>query len=242
MNKIIKAVIVDDEKLARQDLISILKDFPEIEIVGEAGNVNDANELFERLNPDLIFLDIQMPGKSGFELLADIKINAAVIFVTAYDEYAIRAFEVNAQDYLLKPVNKERLALAIEHLRLRSTMDDESLLKKLDYNDNIFLMVNNIYQFVKVNSIVKINSAGNYSEIYTNSKLKGLILKSMREWELRLPANHFVRVHRNAIVNLEYVDHIEDWFNYSYHIYIRGLEKPVVMSRRYASKLKEQMA
>jgi two-component system, LytTR family, response regulator len=242
MNKTIKTVIVDDEKLARQDLRAILKDFPEIEIIGEAGNTTEASQLVEKVNPDLIFLDIQMPGKSGFELLEDIKTNAAIIFVTAFDEYAIRAFEVNAQDYLLKPVNKERLSLAIEHLKLKTTTDDETLFKKLDYDDNIFLMVNNIYQFVKVNSIIKINSAGNYSEIYTSSKLKGLILKSMREWELRLPLNHFVRVHRNAIVNLEYVDHIEDWFNYSYHIYIKGLEKPVVMSRRYASKLKEQMA
>ncbi len=242
MKKLLRTIIVDDEKLARQDLRAMLSDFPEIEVLGEAGNAEEANLLIDKINPDLIFLDIQMPGKSGFELLDHIKTNAKIIFVTAYDEYAIRAFEVNAQDYLLKPVNKERLALAIEHLRLKTTADEEELIKKLDYNDNIFLMVNNVYQFIKVNSIIKINSAGNYSEIYTSSKLKGLILKSMREWELRLPTNHFVRIHRNAIINLEYVDHIEDWFNYSYHVYIRGVEKPVVMSRRYAVKLKEQMA
>ncbi len=241
MNKIYKVVIVDDEKLARDDLKALLKEFSEIDIVGEADNVGDAKVLIDRLSPDLIFLDIQMPGKSGFDLLSEVKTEAEIIFVTAYDEYAIKAFEVNAQDYLLKPVNKERLALAIEHL----ASDDGPPLeyfRKINYDDNIFLMINNNYQFVKVSSIIKITAAGNYSEIQTNGKAKGLVLKSMKEWVSRLPANNFIRIHRNAIINLEFLDHIEDWFNYSYQVYLKGFEKPIIMSRRYAAQLKERMA
>lgn len=234
-------VIIDDEKLAREDLKSLLSAFEEIKVIGEAGNIAEAKKLVETTHPDVIFLDIQMPGKSGFELLSELKTDAQVIFVTAYDEYAIKAFEVNAQDYLLKPVNRERLQLAIEHLKGDS---DQNLgdFKKFDYDDNVFLMVNNSYQFIKLNTIQKITSAGNYSEILTINKIKGLVLKSMKEWEIRLPENHFVRIHRNAIVNLEYVDHIEEWFNYAYQVYIKGTEKPIIMSRRYAAMLKDRMS
>ncbi|MCX6170261.1 MAG: LytTR family DNA-binding domain-containing protein [Ignavibacteriales bacterium] len=240
MNKIFKAIIVDDEKLAREDIKAIAKGFEEIEIIGEASNNIEAKKLIDNLNPDLIFLDIQMPGRTGFELLTEIQTDAKIIFVTAYDEYAIRAFEVNAQDYLLKPVNKERLALAIEHLKLEGEIQNTPF-KKLEYNDNVFLMVNNTYQFIKVSSIIVITSAGNYSEILTNTKLKGLVLKSMKEWESRLPNNFFIRIHRNAIINLEFLERTEDWFSYSYQVFLKGLEKPFVMSRRYASKLKDKM-
>lgn len=235
-----KSIIVDDEELAREDLKVLLKNFSEIEIVGEADSVEEAKSLITELSPDIIFLDIQMPGKSGFELLEEMPIDAKIIFVTAYDEYAIRAFEVNAIDYLLKPVNKERLAVAIERLKT----DKESIKKvqtKLEPEDSIFIMVNNHYQFVKIGSIIKITSAGNYSEIYTSSKLKGLVLKSLKDWEIRLPDNYFVRIHRTAIINLEYVDHVEEWFNYSYKVLLKGVKDPLVISRRYAANLKKRM-
>jgi two-component system LytT family response regulator len=147
MKKHFKSLIVDDEELAREDLKILLKDFSEIEIIGEADSVEEAKILIEETNPDLIFLDIQMPGKSGIELLEEIKTNAKVIFVTAYDEYAIRAFEVNAQDYLLKPVNKERLSLTLEHLRSEENNGFEKQ-GKLELSDYIFVMVNNTYQFL----------------------------------------------------------------------------------------------
>lgn len=240
MKKIFRSIIVDDEELAREDLKILLKDFSEIEIIGESETVKETKELIEKLNPDLIFLDIQMPGKSGFDLLEEIQTNARIIFVTAFDEYAIRAFEVNARDYLLKPVNKERLAQTIE--RLNVAEEKEGIAKtKFDYNDNIFVLVNNHFQFVKIASIIKITSAGNYSEIYTSIKLKGLILKSLKDWEVKLPSNYFVRIHRNAIVNVEYVDHLEEWHNYSYKVFLKEIKEPLVLSRRYAAKLKERM-
>ncbi len=237
----IKAIIIDDEKLARQDLASLLEKYPEIDIVAEAGNSKEAKKMIEEFDPDLIFLDIQMPGKDGFELLTELNTSAKIIFVTAYDDYAIKAFEVNAQDYLLKPVNSDRLDSAIERIKTAKT-EKISGTKTLDYDDSFFLMINNIYQFIKINTIVSITSAGNYSEILSSNKTKGLVLKSMVEWETKLPSKHFVRIHRNAIINLEYVDHLEEWFNYSYQVYLKGVEKPILMSRRYAAKLKEIMS
>ena len=235
-----KSVIIDDEELARNDLKALLEDYEEIEIIGEAETAEEAKSLITKLNPDLIFLDIQMPGKSGFEMLEDIQTNAKIIFVTAYDEFAIRAFEVSAKDYLLKPVNKERLSRAIE--RIKQEQESESNIKtNLLFSDSIFLLVNNHYQFVKISSIVKITSAGNYSEIYTTSGIKGLVLKSLKEWEARLPSNYFVRIHRNAIINLEFVDHVEGWFNYSYKVFLKDINDPLVMSRRFAAKLKDRM-
>ena len=239
MKTTFKSIIVDDEELAREDLKVLLKDFSEIEIIGESETVEETKALIKKLDPDLIFLDIQMPGKSGFDLLEEMQINAKIIFVTAYDEYAIRAFEVNAQDYLLKPVNKERLSVAIDRLKTEQESEDD-FQTKLELNDSIFLMVNNHYQFVKIGSIIKITSAGNYSEIYTSSKLKGLVLRSLKDWEVKLP-NYFVRIHRNAIINLEYVDRVEGWFNYSYKVFLKEVDDPLVISRRYAAKLKERM-
>jgi two-component system LytT family response regulator len=235
-----KSIIVDDEELAREDLKALLKDFGEIEIVGEAETAEDAKTLIKKVDPDLIFLDIQMPGKSGFEMLEDIQTNARIIFVTAYDEFAIRAFEVNAKDYLLKPVNKERLSRAIERLKTEQEIEN-NIQSKLLFTDSIFLSVNNHYRFIKISSIIKIISAGNYSEIYTSSKIKGLVLKTLKEWETRLPSNYFIRIHRNAIINLEFVDHVEGWFNYSYKVFLKEIDDPLVMSRRYAARLKDRM-
>ncbi|MFC2103683.1 LytR/AlgR family response regulator transcription factor [Bacteroidota bacterium] len=235
-----RSIIVDDEELARADLKIILDDFKEIEIIGEAESVEEAKLLINELKPDLIFLDIQMPGKSGFDLLEEIETSAKIIFITAYDEYAIRAFEVSAKDYLLKPVNKKRLSLALEHLN--SDQEDEvDNKKKFENNDNVFLMVNNHYKFIKIATITKIAAAGNYSEIHTSSKIKGLVLKSLKYWESKLPDNSFVRIHRKTIINLDYVSHVEEWFNYSYKVYLKEIDEPLVISRRYASKLKARM-
>lgn len=242
MKKQFTAIIVDDEKLARQDLKGIISEFDEIEIIGEAESVYTAEEIISKLEPNLIFLDVQMPGESGFDLINKIPANIKIIFVTAYDEFAIRAFEVNANDYLLKPVNKERLALTLERLEAEGDEEKLSETRKLKYNDSVFLLLNNNYCFLKVDSIIKINSANDYTEIITNEGKKGLVSKSMREWEYKLPEQFFARIHRSTIINLQYVDKIEDWFNYSYRVYLKGLKKPVVMSRRYASDIKKKFS
>ncbi|MFH1197822.1 MAG: response regulator, partial [bacterium] len=165
--KKIKAIIVDDERLARKELVSMLAEFPEIEISGEAANVESASKLIQELNPDVIFLDIQMPGESGFDLINKINIDAKIIFVTAYDEFALRAFEVNAVDYLLKPVNPKRLALSLERIQTGYT-EEEGDFKKLNYDDRLLLHINNDLRFIKVDTIIAVFASGDYSEIHTS--------------------------------------------------------------------------
>ncbi len=240
MQKQYKAIIVDDERLARKDLLLMLRDFENIEVVGEADNVSLAADLIEKKSPDIIFLDIQMPGESGFDLLEKVRTQAKIIFVTAFDEYAIRAFEVNAMDYLLKPVSTERLVRTLERIELEDEPGDTPI-RQLNYHDRLFLIVNSHLRFLKVQQIMFINAAGDYSEIYTSEGIKGLTQKTMKEWEMRLPETYFCRIHRSTIINMEYVDRLEDWFNYSLRVYLKGVEKPYVISRRYVTKLKDRL-
>ena len=240
MSRALNVLVVDDERLARKDLISLLGAHGNITVVGEADDVPSAVKAIKRLTPDVIFLDIQMPGDSGFDLLDKTEVEAHVIFVTAYDEYAIRAFEVNALDYLLKPVNPERLAKALERLELQDG-ETAARARRLDYQDRLFLMLGRSFKFLKVSALVTVTAAGDYSEVLTSDGTKGLALKSMKEWETRLPPRHFVRVHRSTIINMEYVDRVEEWFNYSFRVYLKGVEEPCVISRRYATRLKDRL-
>jgi two-component system LytT family response regulator len=149
----IKAIIVDDERLARVNLRRLLEPFPEIEIAGEASSCKGAIEMINQYNPQLIFLDIQLSGETGFDLLEIIDNSIKIIFVTAYDEYAIRAFEVNAIDYLLKPVNPERLKVSIERVIIREKIQ-KSGPKSYEYSDSIYVHLNNYAsRFIKINSI-----------------------------------------------------------------------------------------
>lgn len=240
MNPKYRALIVDDENLARKDLISILEEFKDIESVGEANNITSAKDAIEKLNPNLIFLDIKMPGESGFDLLEFVSDNIYIVFVTAFDEYAIRAFEVNALDYLLKPVTKERLELTLDKLEESEEKKQEEL-KNLNFDDQIFLKLNNKYHFLKINTIIQITSEGDYSKVQTKNGDTSLTIKSMKEWENRLPVSHFIRIHRSTIINTDEVDRIEPWYNNAHRVYLKGMQKPVVMSRRYFVKIKEKL-
>ena len=243
MSKILKAIVVDDERLARKELILMLSDFSNIEIAGEAADISTAQKLLAEKNPDLVFLDIQMPGESGFDLINSIPVNTKVIFVTAFDEYAIRAFDVNALDYLLKPVNPKRLKETIERIeQLGKTVSSSDNLKKLAESDRLLVTLNSRLQFVKIKNIIYISAAGDYTEIQTSDNQKGITLKSIKEWEARLPESTFARIHRSTIVNLEFVDKIEEWFQKSYRIYLKTVEQPFDVSRRYTSKLKERFS
>src|SRR5574341_2503981 len=159
-----KAIIVDDEWLVRSELKIMLATYPEIEMVGESANVAQAIPLIQHTHPEVIFLDIQMPGASGFDLLEQIDIAAKIIFITAYDKYAIRAFEVNALDYLLKPISKERLAKAIKRLQTNEPAS-AAVSKKTSYDDVIYVIVNGALKFVKLPLLKCITAEGNYSFI-----------------------------------------------------------------------------
>lgn len=235
--KTLSAVVIDDERLARKELISMLSEFKNISVAGEADSVRSAVEQINIHQPDILFLDIQMPGESGFDLLNQVHYDGSVIFVTAYDEYALRAFEVNALDYLLKPVVPDRLKKSIERVIHREPPEHPPF-KKLAADDRLFIMVDNQMRFVRVNSIVYIESAGDYTYMVTTDRKKGLVMKSMKEWEDRLPENVFCRIHRSHIVNIECVERIDKWANYTYQISLKGTDEKLTLSRRYAKKLK----
>jgi len=232
------ALIVDDEWLVREELKQLLADYPEIEVAGEAGSVAQAAELLAGRSFDVIFLDIQMPGALGFELLDRAKINARIIFITAYDQYAIKAFEVNALDYLLKPIQRERLGKAIERLSNRIPTTEKSR-QKLSREDVAYVMVSGSLRFLQVSQIKCIIAGGNYSYLYYQDHKRELVAKSLQDWQEILPEEYFLRIHRSTLVNFEFVERVEKCKNYSHLVYLRGVDKPLVMSRRYAIKLQQ---
>ena len=238
-----KAILIDDERLARQELKNLLAVYPEIEIVGEANNVETAIESIKQLKPDVIFLDIQMPGKNGFELLEEISGVPEVVFVTAYDEYAIRAFEVNALDYLLKPVQSNRLAETVKKiLNKENSEKQESKEQSLPLNDNdqVFVKDGEKCWFVKLSDVRLFESEGNYVRIYFD-KNRPLILRSLNNLDERLNNRTFFRASRKHIINLKWVESIESWFNGGLMVKLRGGEQ-VEISRRQAAKLKDMMS
>ena len=237
MNKEYRAIIIDDERLARHEMRSMLSEHREILLVGEACGVHEAVELIEAVRPDLVFLDVQMPGESGFDLLEKTEQHIDVIFITAFDHYAVRAFEVNALDYLLKPVNPDRLARAIKRLS-DNEPGKETSYKRLEYGDRLLLNIDGHLRFLKLDSIFCINAEGSYSALVTADGKRSLLLRSLKEWEERLPERYFSRIHRSTIINLEYVEKIESWFGGSYQIFLRNEKKPLTVSRRYAAKLR----
>ncbi len=210
-----------------------------VHVVGEAESVRSAAELVRTCDADVVFLDVQLTGESGLDLLALIDHTVAVVFVTAFDQYAVRAFEANALDYLLKPVAPARLARAVERLGMPN---DASAVPpnaaRLDYHDRLFLRLDDRMAFVKVADISCITADGDYSLVRLATGRSHRARRSLREWLARLPENAFARVHRSMVVNLEHVERVEEWSHLSYRLYLRGSAEPVPMSRRYAGRLK----
>lgn len=230
------AIIVDDERLARTELQSLLLQFPEIKIIAQCNNAEDAINEIDKLKPDLVFLDIHMPGKDGFGVLEELDHMPQVIFVTAYDEYAIKAFEVNALDYLLKPIHPERLEEAIKKLDTtpNTIINDRD---KLTENESVFVKDGDKCWFVKLSDVPLFESQGNYVHVYFDGN-KPLILKSLNTLANKLDDRIFFRANRKFIINLNWIEAIENWFNGGLKVKLKSGHE-VEISRRQASKLKE---
>jgi two-component system LytT family response regulator len=238
-----RALIVDDERLARKELVKLLEDHSGIEVIGEAQNADEAFEMIENLNPDLLFLDIQMPGKTGFQLLEMLDSVPLVIFTTAYDEYALQAFNVNAMDYLLKPIQPERLAEAIGKVMQKEKAKKEQQAsgeKKLGLNDQVFVKDGDKCWFVSLSNVRMFESDGNYIKVYFDTN-KPMIHKSLNALDEKLDERAFFRASRKHIVNLSWVEGIEPWFNGGLMVRLRGGDK-VEVSRRQAAKFKDMMS
>ena len=242
----VRTIIIDDERLARNELKKLLQDFAEIEIIDEASNVQEGLEKIELHNPDLIFLDIQMPGKTGFDLLEDLDRLPKVIFTTAYDEYALKAFEVNALDYLLKPVEPKRLFDAIQKVHLEENKEPAQTNgfatrnTLLGEQDQVFVKDGERCWFVKLNEIRLFESLGNYAKVFFGAN-KPLILKSLNALEERLDDKIFFRANRKHIINMRWIDKIEPYFNGGLLLELKGGEK-IEVSRRQTVKFKEMMS
>jgi two-component system LytT family response regulator len=238
----IKAIIVDDERLAREGLKQLLFEAGDIELVGEAANADEAIELVEKHKPQLLFLDIEMPEKNGFDLLEELIETPYVIFTTAYNEFALKAFEVNAMDYILKPIELTRLKEAIGRVKKQIIEIDQQPKsnKLLTDNDQVFIRDGDKCWFVKLTDIRMIESAGNYAKIHFD-KYQPLIHKTLNSLDERLSPSLFFRANRQQIINLHYIDKIEPFFNAGFLIYLKDGTK-VEVSRRQSVKFKEMMS
>jgi two-component system LytT family response regulator len=235
------AVIVDDERLARRELRTLLEDAhaDTVRIVGEADSVSDAERIARATDADVVFLDIQLAGETGMDLLPLLGEDVDVVFVTAHDEYTLRAFEVNALDYLLKPVAPDRLAITVQ--RLANAQPSAPTQSNVLYEDRLLLRLGMERVFVPVRNIMAIEAQGDGSTlILAPQGVRKPSGKSLREWEQRLPSRHFVRIHRSTIVNLEYVERLEPWSHASQRLYLRGLKDALTVSRRFGARIRER--
>jgi two-component system LytT family response regulator len=244
-----KAIIVDDERLARQELKNLLAEYPQIEIIAECNNAESAKKKIDVLKPDLVFLDIQMPGKNGFELLEELEVVPRVVFTTAYDEYALKAFEVSAFDYLLKPIETARLRETVDkleeeikedHEEAESLSNSKFAERRLNAEDRVFLKDGNRCWFVSLSKVSVFESEGNYVKVFFEQN-KPLILRSLNNLEDRLDEGTFFRANRKFIVNLAWVEEIEEWFNGGFRLTLKD-GKQIEVSRRQASRFKEMMS
>lgn len=240
-----KAIIVDDERLARNELKRLLENFPQIEVIGEAENTDEAAALMENLHPDVLFLDIQMPGKTGFEWLESWDgYLPEVIFTTAFDEYALKAFEVNALDYVLKPIELTRLSESIQKLEKRQIQQAKSATTTthvLGAMDQIFVKDGERCWFVRLDRVRLCESMGNYVRLFFDDH-KPLVLKSLNALEERLDPKVFFRANRKHIINLNYIDKIEPWFSGGLQVTLSGKGEKIEISRRQSIRFKELLS
>jgi len=235
-----KAIIIDDERLARQELKTLLAAHKEVEVIAECSDAAQAREKINELKPDIIFCDIQMPGKSGLELVEEISATVDVVFITAHDEHAIKAFELNAFDYLLKPVQADRLAETIKKLSIKETASRTDNNTPLTEKDMVFIKDGEKCWFVRLSDIRLFESEGNYVRVYFEN-FRPLILRSLNSLETRLNEKQFFRASRKHMINMSYIASVETWFNGGLNVKLKD-GKEIEISRRQAVKLKDMMS
>lgn len=239
----ITAVIVEDSRLARNELKELLKAHTEIEILGEAENVDDGVVLIEETKPDLLFLDINMPEKDGFDLLELLDEVPITVFTTAYDEYAIKSFEYNALDYLLKPINEKRFALAIDKVKLQlesTAVEGDEIVEKLKESSQIFIKDGEKCWLVKIGDISHFEIVGNYTRVFFQDQ-KPMLYKSLNQVEGKLPEHCFFRTNRQQIINTNFIQSVVPWFNGKLKLTMQTGEE-IEVSRRQSYLFKDQMS
>lgn len=240
MTQKLKALLVDDERPARKWLRELLLVHPELDIIGEADSVASAVEFVKREAPDIIFLDVQMPPGSGFEVLPHLNPGVRVVFVTAYDTFAVKAFEANALDYLLKPVHPERLAETVR--RLGATPESPqppSQPESLDLDDLVPLQDRGTLRMVVTHDIAAIEAEAAYSRVWIRQQDTILILRSLKEWENILPTPPFFRVDRSLLVQINLIEKVESQNRNEALVFLKDISKPLVIGRSASARLKK---
>jgi two-component system LytT family response regulator len=235
-----KAIVVEDSRLAREGLVRMLQDFPEIDVVGQADHPSTALQLIEETKPEVIFLDIHMPGETGFDLLQKLSYTPRIVFTTAYSDYAIRSFDFNTVDYLLKPISQDRLAQAIQKLCGPEEPSPEAPKPVLDYQSKIFVKDGDKCHLIGLDTIQYVESNKNYVQIYFGDK-RAYVKKSLNSMEERLPQKYFFRVSRQHIVNLQAIVAIEESLRDGYYVTMKD-GKVLEVSRRNAAELKDLLS
>jgi two-component system LytT family response regulator len=249
----IKTLVVDDEPLARERVMSLLQGESDIEVLGECRDGQEAIAAIQQLSPDLVFLDVQMPGANGFEVLSAVGADRMpmVIFVTAYDQHALKAFEVRALDYLLKPFDRDRFQSALQ--RAKASIEQQetgdlgrrllALVKDLrpaaPKTDRIVVKSAGRLFFLRADEIDWIEAAGNYARLHVGND-SHLLRETMNSLEGRLDAERFFRIHRSRIVNMERIQELQPWFNGEYVVILRNGTR-LTLSRGYREKLQERL-
>lgn len=240
--KSIRAVIVEDSRLARNELKELLKAYENIELFGEAENVDEALLLIQNTRPDVLFLDINMPEKDGFELLEQLDEVPITIFTTAYDEYAIKSFEYNALDYLLKPISEKRFAMAMDKViaELNRQNDAKVSVPSLNENSQIFIKDGEKCWLVKIRDISHFEIVGNYTRVFFQDQ-KPLLYKSLNQVEEKLPQQSFFRANRQQIINTNFIENVVPWFNGKLKLTMKSGEE-IEVSRRQSYLFKDRMS
>ena len=231
------ALIIDDERLARLNLRKKLSMFSEIEVIGEASSIESGLKALREHNPDILFLDIKLSDGTGFDLLNKAEFKVKVIFQTAYDEYACRAFEINAIDYLLKPITKERLKNVITNLISSENEKTVRSIQSFRYDDRIMIEQKKNIHFIKVENIIYIKAEREYTTLYEKGGNEYLVLKPIGDWQKELPDEHFARVHRNSIINFNYIERSERSGNTA-NMFLISIPEPISISRGYYKLIK----
>lgn len=244
--KELTCILVDDEELARDLLKEFLEPHDDINIIAEAGKGKEAVQLINEMKPDLVFLDVQMPGMDGFEVIEKLEHNPAIIFSTAYDQYALKAFEKNAVDYLLKPLDQSRLNRAVERIRERVGEDNDlkSLLESLKsaedaYPNSLFVQKSEKYLNLNIEDITYLEASGDYTVVSTSDD-QFLSSSGISRVESKLNPEKFIRIHRSTIINLDHLKEIEKHFNGGLVVTMKNGKKFSV-SRTYTKKIKEKI-
>ena len=246
-----KVLLVDDSRLARAELCRLLGAYPDVVVAGEARNADEARALLATQPFDLLLLDIHMPGETGFELLASLEAAPPVVFTTAYDAHALRAFDVNALDYLLKPVQESRLAAALDKVRAQRQADGPGAVLKteptaaapalLTGQDQVFVKDGERCWFVRLADVRLFEINGSYTQIYFDQH-RPLIPRTLAQLEARLDPKVFFRTNRQQIINLNFVADVEPWFSHSLRLTLRGGAEVVEVSRQQSVRFRELLS